>query len=94
MGNGHKAPITCSGNAHFKSPFDSNISMSLYNLLLVPTITKNLLSVSQFAKDNHCFFEFHPNHCLVKSQATKQVLLKGSLTAKGLYAFSSLVKPS
>ncbi|RDY11658.1 hypothetical protein CR513_03648, partial [Mucuna pruriens] len=34
-------------------------------LLHVSTITKNLLSVSKFPKDNLVNFEFHPNFCLV-----------------------------
>ncbi|KAF1864884.1 hypothetical protein Lal_00031847 [Lupinus albus] len=38
MGNGHKASISCCGNAYFQSPFDPNVSMSLHNLLLVSTI--------------------------------------------------------
>lgn len=38
----------------------------LKNLLHVPNITKNLLSVSQFAKDNQVFFEFHPSFVLLR----------------------------
>lgn len=38
----------------------------LQNLLHVPFVSKNLLSVSQFAIDNNVFFEFHPTFCLVK----------------------------
>ncbi|CAL0312026.1 unnamed protein product [Lupinus luteus] len=90
MGNGTKELISCSGTTTFSSLCHPNISLSLNNLLLVPTITKNLISVSQFAKDNHCFFEFHPNDCFVKSQDSKAILLHGSLTPEGLYAFKSL----
>uniref|UniRef100_A0A151UEF3 Uncharacterized protein n=1 Tax=Cajanus cajan TaxID=3821 RepID=A0A151UEF3_CAJCA len=49
------------------SPQNSHITLSLNNLLLVPSITKNLVSVSQFARDNDVFFEFHSNYCFVKS---------------------------
>ena len=62
--------------------------MSLNQLLHVPEITKNLLSVSKFARDNNVFFEFHPNFCLVKDQVSKIVVLEGKLKG-GLYAFDS-----
>lgn len=52
----------------------------------MPDITKNLLSVSQLAKDNSVFFEFHPTVCFVKDQATQEILLKG-LLKDGLYKF-------
>jgi len=46
--------------------------------------------VSQFAKDNSVFFEFHPHLCLVKSQETNKVLLQGVVGADGLYSFQNL----
>ena len=62
--------------------------MSLNHLLHVPEITKDLLSVSKFVRDNNVFFEFHPNFCLAKDQVSKIVVLEGKL--KGvLYAFDS-----
>jgi len=59
-------------------------------LLHVRSITKNLLSVSQFAKDNYAFFEFHPDKCLDKSQGTDKVLLQGVVGIDGLYPFNNL----
>jgi len=79
-----------SGSFLFLSPINSNISFKLNNLLHVPSITKNLLSVSQFAKDNSIFFEFHPHSCLVKSQGTNEILLQGVVGADGLYSFPNL----
>jgi len=46
--------------------------------------------VSQFAKDNSVFFEFHPHLCLVKSQETNKILLQGVVGADGLYSFHNL----
>jgi len=64
-------------------------SFSLHDLLHVPNITKNLLSVSKFARDNNVFFEFHPHSCYIKHQVTKQILLQGTLK-DDLYIFPDL----
>ena len=61
--------------------------LKLNNLLLVPSITKNIVSVSQFAKDNNVYFEFHPNHCFFKSRDSSKVLLIGILGHDGPYQF-------
>lgn len=41
---------------------------SLKNVMHVPEISRNLLSVAQFIKDNNCSFEFHPSHFVIKDQ--------------------------
>lgn len=64
----------------------SSHSFLLNNLLHVPNIIKNLMSVSQFAKDNDVFFEFHPTFCFVKDQTTHKILLQGALGNR-LYKF-------
>lgn len=58
--------------------------------MLVPNITKNLVSVSKFSRDNGVFFEFHPYHCTVKSQDNSRTLLRGSLGQDGLYTFDGM----
>jgi histone deacetylase 1/2 len=90
MGNGKSLPITKSGSSVFISPLNTQTHLTLNNLLHVPSITKNLISVSQFAKDNDVYFEFHPDHCLVKSQGAKATLLQGNVGADGLYTFSNI----
>lgn len=77
IGNGTGLLISHVGNSHLRNSFLNSKPFVLKNLLHVPKITKNLLSVSQFAKDNSVFFEFHFSICLVKDQVTQQVLLKG-----------------
>ena len=57
-------------------------------MLLVPSITKNLLSVSIFAKNNNIFFEFHSDACFVKDQDSQGILLTGKVK-DGLYSFDS-----
>jgi len=71
-------------------PNNSHITFKLNKLLHVPSISKNLLSVSQFAQDNVVFFEFHSHLCLVKSQGTNKVLLQGVVGADGLYSFHNI----
>jgi len=67
VGNGQGLPIAASGSSSFISPYNTKISSSLEHLLHVPNITKNLVSVSQYAGDDGVFFEFHCNYCAVKS---------------------------
>ena len=87
LGNGSSVDIDHVGESSI-CPVSSQCSKPLFlkNLLHVPAITKNLLSVSQFARDNGVFFEFHSTHCLVKDQDSQQTILKGSLD-QGLYRF-------
>ena len=83
IGHGQGLNINSLGVASFSSP--------LSNLLFGPSITKNLISVSQFCKDNNVFFEFHSSFCLVKSQDSKHVLLKGLVGSDGLYQLPQLL---
>ena len=57
---------------------------------LVPAITKNLMYVIQFARDNKVFFEFHVDKCFVKTHSNSEVLLQGLLNKDGLYIFDSI----
>ena len=88
IGNGQGMKIKQVGHFVLHS-LASNTSFHLHNLMHIPEIKKNLVSVSKFAKDNNVFFEFHPNVCLVKSQATKEILLQGCIK-DGLYAFQNV----
>lgn len=87
LGNGQGLAIQSIGSSKLVSNSNPSFPLALNNLLHVPHITKNLLSVSQFAKDNNVYFEFHPSSCFVKSQVTNQVVLEGLLGADGLYHF-------
>ena len=89
IGNGQGLPINSIGSLSFTSPFSPHTTFTLHNLLHVPSITKNLVSVSQFCRDNNVFFEFHPNTCCVKSQGSSKILLKGHIGVDGLYQFDN-----
>jgi hypothetical protein len=49
----------------------------LCNVLHVPKITKNLLSVQKFTLDNNAFVEFHPSCFFVKDHISGKILHKG-----------------
>ena len=66
-----------------------NTTFHLRNLIHVPGINKNLVSTSKFAKDNHVFFKFHLEFCVVKSQVTKEIVLEGQLR-DGLYVCDNI----
>jgi hypothetical protein len=52
-------------------------TLILRNIVHVPSITRNLLSIRKSAIDNHVFFEFHPHFLLVKDMATRETLIRG-----------------
>ncbi|KAE8701143.1 hypothetical protein F3Y22_tig00110548pilonHSYRG00344 [Hibiscus syriacus] len=83
VGNGNNLDIYKIGSSFIQT---SSRALYINNLLHVPDITKNLLSISKFARENGVFFEFHVSHCLVKDEKTRKVLLQGWETA-GLYHF-------
>jgi hypothetical protein len=74
VGNGHGLKISHTGTGTILTP---STSLTLKNVLCVPAIKKNLLSVQKFATDNFVFFEFWPHYFLIKDQATKQILMQG-----------------
>ena len=61
----------------------THTTIALKDMLLVPLITKNLLSISRLTSNNPLSVEFYGNVCLVKDMKG-QVLLQG-FAEKGLY---------
>lgn len=60
-------------NASFNSDYEK---ITLNNVLIVPGLKKNILSIEQFIKDNQCSFIFNSDSFVVKKQANK-VLARG-----------------
>ena len=60
----------------------------------MPSISQNLLSVHQFAKDNNVFFEFHPSFFCIKDLFSGATFLSGK-SKDDLYPLHSLhqIKP-
>ena len=86
MSNGIGLNIQHVGSTIFHTPMSKSKLLSLYKLLHVPLISKNLISVSQLSRDNNIYFEFYPDLSLVKDQVTKDILMEERLK-NGLYAF-------
>ncbi|KAJ1704569.1 hypothetical protein LUZ63_004348 [Rhynchospora breviuscula] len=63
--------------------------IKLTNILLVPAITKNLLSISQLIKDNNVIVEFSCQHCFIKDPQSNKIILSGTLH-NGLYQLDTL----
>lgn len=68
IGNGKTFNISNIDVNHFISSQYPYKLLFLKNILHIPSLTKNLLSVSQFTKGNNDFFEFYPTFCYVNDQ--------------------------
>jgi Reverse transcriptase (RNA-dependent DNA polymerase)/gag-polypeptide of LTR copia-type len=86
IGNGKSLSIIHKGVASIST---GTTTLHLENVLHVPKITKNLLSVSQLAMDNRVIVEFSSQCCFIKDQATQQTLLTGTLH-NGLYKLQQI----
>jgi len=53
--------------------------LQLRDVLRVPSVTRNLLSVPKLTYDNNVFCEFHPFDLFIKDRDTRDVLLSGRL---------------
>lgn len=83
---------TSLGISHIGSSTLSN-KFSLSNVLYIPSMKRNIISVSQFCCDNSASIEFFPSYFLVKDLRTRATLHQGR--AKGnLYDWSSSSSPS
>ena len=83
MGNGTSLPIYHIGTTQFSTP---TTTFRLNNVLYVPDISNNLLSVHKFTNDTNTFMEFHPSLFRVKDLASRRLLLQRP-SKHGLYPF-------
>lgn len=51
----------------------------LDNILYIPNMNKNLISISQFCTSNNVFVEFLPSYFLAKDLRIRVILLKGQM---------------
>ena len=73
VGNGTSIPVTSRGQS-FLPTIASNFVLN--NVLVVPSIVRNLLSVRQFTRDNSCSVEFDAFGFSVKDLRTRRVILR------------------
>ena len=85
VGNGCSLPITNIGLSSLPN------SLQLRNILHVPLLTKNFLSVQRFSHDNHYFFILDDHGFCVKDKRTGRTLLSGP-SSHGSYRAS--ISPS
>ena len=89
VGNGAGLPISSTGSS---SLISRSQTLKLVNILHVPAIRKNLLSVYRLTNDNAVFVEFHATYCVVKDEATGKPLLQGTVK-DGLYLLAEAHLP-
>lgn len=81
IGNGDTLPITQSGNVFLSS---GTYVFRLFDVLRVPSLHKNLLSVAQFTNDMHVSITFFPWGYHIRDLQTGVLLFQG-LCKNGLY---------
>ncbi|GJR07101.1 ribonuclease H-like domain-containing protein [Tanacetum coccineum] len=85
VGDGHSIPVT--NTCHSILP-TSHGSLHLRNVLITPSIVKNIIYLRQFVRDNNCTIEFDAFGFSVKDFATRRVLLRCDST-RDLYLVTS-----
>lgn len=72
VGNGEGLSIYHVGHSTYTN---GARNFQLNDILHVPFIPKNLLSVQRITQDNNIFFEFHPHHFFVRDRHSENILL-------------------
>uniref|UniRef100_A0A2N9J9M1 Integrase catalytic domain-containing protein n=1 Tax=Fagus sylvatica TaxID=28930 RepID=A0A2N9J9M1_FAGSY len=85
VGNGQQVPIQSIGNSQLHTKFHK---FQLRNVLHVPRIASNLLSVHKLCLHNNCSCHFDANKLLIQDLPTGRVLYKG-LSRNGVYPIHS-----
>ena len=70
VGNGNLLPITSTSVTNFPH------NLHLNNVLVLPGLIKNLISIRQFTSDNICSMEFDPLSCSVKDLHSRREIVK------------------
>ena len=87
IGNGSCLNIS---NIGYSTILSVSQSLNLKNILHVPQLITNMISVNRLCTDNNVTMEFFTNGFVMKDQASKKAILQGNLN-HGLYKLSSSV---
>ena len=90
MGNGQELPVTQIGNGKLVTPFHN---LNLNNILKVPQIASNLLSVHKLCLQNIVFCYFDAHQFSIKDLPMGKVLYK-RLSKDGVYLIPPLASLS
>uniref|UniRef100_A0A2N9FEK0 Reverse transcriptase Ty1/copia-type domain-containing protein n=1 Tax=Fagus sylvatica TaxID=28930 RepID=A0A2N9FEK0_FAGSY len=85
VGNSQNLPINTIGNAHIHT---KTHKLCLNNVLHVPQIASNLVSIHKLCHDNNCSCYFDSHKFSVQDLPTRKVLYKG-LSENGIYPIYS-----
>ncbi|PKU70861.1 Retrovirus-related Pol polyprotein from transposon TNT 1-94 [Dendrobium catenatum] len=85
IGDGSHIPIAHSGTGILPTPFRK---LKLSNLLHIPNISYNLVSISNLVKDNNISITFNPNGFTMKDMTTGCIILRGPYK-DGLYPIAT-----
>ncbi|KAI0511944.1 hypothetical protein KFK09_012578 [Dendrobium nobile] len=85
LGNGYQLPIQNSGKGILPTPTGT---LYLQNLLHVPNLSFNLISIYRLTNDNKCTVKFSANGFCIQDSTTGQTLLRGPCV-NGLYPIRS-----
>lgn len=88
LGHGKLLPINLTSSSKIHTSGTSNASFNLINVLFVPSIKYNLLSIAKFTADNNCSFECLPWGYNIISLQSNQILAQGVMH-KNLYSLNS-----
>jgi len=86
VGNGAHIPVTSRGSSVLATDMSRFV---LNNVLIIPSIIRNLLLVRQFTRDNCCSIEFDASGFSVKDIRTRRVILHCD-SAGDLYTIPSV----
>lgn len=86
VGNGQRLEISHTSNIFLYTSLGT--SLNLKNVLCVPKITKNLISISKLLLDNNLIIEFSSNLCFIKDNMEGTLVAQG-ITKDGLYQLLS-----
>ncbi|PKU79142.1 Retrovirus-related Pol polyprotein from transposon TNT 1-94 [Dendrobium catenatum] len=90
LGDGRTVPIAHTGSGILPTP---SRKLFLSNLLHLPSLSYNLLSISNLVKDNAISITFDENGFVFKDRKTNQVILSGPCS-HGMYKVSTADSPA